>query len=212
MITILNYGLGNLASIKNMLTKIGQDSIITENPKELENAEKIILPGVGAFDTGMNNLKKSGCLEILNIKANEEQVPILGICLGMQLMTNYSEEGESNGLGWVDAHTKKFEIKDSSKYKVPHMGWNYIKVKKQNNLIPLSQIEDYRFYFVHSYYVELSNIEDELFVTNFEQPFCSAFERGNITGVQFHPEKSHRFGKELLKNFAVKKSNINSID
>lgn len=201
MINIVNYGLGNLGSIKNMLHRLGVESRIAEDPSEIENASKIILPGVGAFDAGMNNLKQQGWLDVLHKKAMVEKVPVLGICLGMQLMTNNSEEGDLPGLGWIDASTRKFTFEAGAPYKVPHMGWNVVNVQKASNIIKLDA-EEKRFYFVHSYYVALKDSQLTLGSTQFGHAFCSAFESGNIIGVQFHPEKSHKFGMQLLKNFA----------
>ena len=185
-----------------MLKRIGHDSVITSEPDVIRAADKIILPGVGAFDTGMKNLKNSGYLKVLEQKVLIEKTPILGICLGMQLMTKSSEEGTLKGLGWIDATTKKFQVSNKKKYKVPHMGWNYVIKSKENELIPFDEKDPSRFYFVHSYYVDLNDPQDELLKARFEQPFCAAFQKDNIFGVQFHPEKSHRFGKALLNNFA----------
>ena len=202
MITIVNYGLGNLGSIVNMLKKIGLQSSIANDPKELEKADKIILPGVGAFDTGMRNLKDKGWMDILDAKVFGEKVPTLGICLGMQLMTKGSEEGKLPGLGWVDAETKKFNFQDNQ-LKIPHMGWNLFNVRKDSHLIKDDGSEK-RFYFVHSYFVSASKPEDVLLECNYDSLFCAAFERNNLMGVQFHPEKSHRYGMELLRNFGTK--------
>jgi glutamine amidotransferase len=201
MITIVNYGLGNLGSIQNILRKIGHESIIIDTPEQLDNATKIILPGVGAFDTGMKFLNERAWIAPLNSKVMDEKIPVLGICLGMQLMTKRSEEGVLPGLGWVDAETIRFST--DLKVRIPHMGWNVTNQKKQTNLIQ-NDVDEKRFYFVHSYFVKLNQVEDELLSTSYGAPFTSGFERENIIGVQFHPEKSHRFGKELLRNFAEK--------
>jgi glutamine amidotransferase len=200
MITIVDYGLGNLGSIKNMLHKLGFESLISNQPSDIEKASKIILPGVGAFDKGMTKLKEFGLLDILNKKVTVDKLPTLGICLGMQLMTSRSEEGNEPGLNWVNAECIKFKF-DDSKHKVPHMGWNYVKSSKDQELINDSE-QKFRFYFVHSYYVKLQDSKDELFSTKYGFEFTSAFQKDNITGVQFHPEKSHKFGMELLRNFA----------
>lgn len=197
MITIIDYGMGNLGSIANMIKKVGHKSIITSDLEEIKKAKKLILPGVGSFDNGMRNLENYGILKVLNQKVLEEKTPILGICLGMQLMTKNSEEGRLNGLGWIDALTKKFV---SDTLKVPHMGWNMIKHQKSSILFNELETEK-RFYFVHSYYVECNCKSDILTTTNYGHDIVSAFERENIIGVQFHPEKSHKFGMSMIKSF-----------
>jgi glutamine amidotransferase len=158
------------------------------------------LPGVGAFDTGMRNLFVLYLVDILNKKVVEEKTPVLGICLGMQLLSSGSEEGSLNGLGWINASTVRFEFEDSQEYKIPHMGWNFITQHKTSRLLD-NMYSDPRFYFVHSYFFKANNPEDILTSTTYEIEFTSAVERGNILGVQFHPEKSHKFGMKLLKNF-----------
>ena len=201
MITIVNYGLGNLGSIQNMLKKVGAtDVMIADSPAQLEHASKIILPGVGAFDSGMGHLLAGKWIDMLNTRVLEEKIPVLGICLGMQLMTNSSEEGNMPGLGWIDAEVIKFRFEKKTRLKVPHMGWNIVKQAKPSSLIS-SPEEEKRFYFVHSYYVKTRNDSDALLYSEYGQNFVSAFERNNILGVQFHPEKSHRFGMALLRNF-----------
>ena len=200
MICIVDYGLGNLSSIKNMFKHIGiRDVKITSDKDELVKADKIILPGVGAFDNGMQHLKKYDLIDVLNRKALIEKVPFLGICLGMQLMTNGSEEGKEKGLAWFDADTKKFELPKG--YKVPHMGWNYVKAKKNENALLIQDIK-YRFYFVHSYYVKCNNSDDVLFETKHGINFHSAIQKDNIIGMQFHPEKSLKFGMDIFSQFA----------
>ena len=199
MIQIINYGLGNLGSVQNMLKRINVQSVIVKSPRDLM-AEKIILPGVGSFDTGMNNLLNDGWIEVLNEKVLKEKVPALGICLGMQLMTNRSEEGHLGGLGWIDGEVLKFP---ANKLKIPHMGWNIVRAVNGDASILRSEIDELRFYFVHSFYVKVYNPSDELGVTYYGDSFTSAFRRQNIYGVQFHPEKSHKFGMMLLKNFAA---------
>jgi glutamine amidotransferase len=202
MITIIDYGAGNIKSIKNMLKKIGVRSQISSNKEIIENAEKLILPGVGHFDYGMKNLEASGLINTLNQKVLIDKVPLLGICLGAQLLGNRSDEGERKGLGWIDMDILKFLPEELPvELKIPHMGWNYTeKTKESKLLIGVEQFS--RYYFVHIYYMKAHNTEDILLKTNYGIDFVSAVEKGNIYGVQFHPEKSHRYGMELLRNFA----------
>lgn len=200
MIYIVDYKTGNLGSIKNMLKKIGEPSEIISDPNILLGAKKIVLPGVGAFDKGVSKLKDSGMWEVLNKKVLVEKIPILGICLGAQLMTKGSEEGDLEGLGWINANTIKFQVVDKKKFKIPHMGWNQIEVLKESALMK-NMYPNPRFYFVHSYYMRFNNIGQALFQATYEDSFHAAFEKDNILGVQFHPEKSHKFGMRLLENF-----------
>jgi len=197
MITIIDYGVGNLGSIENMIKKAGYKSLITSDITEIKKAIKLILPGVGAFNNGIKHLKDSGLIEVLNQKVLVEKTPILGICLGMQLMTKSSEEGTVSGLGWIDAQTKRFV---SDELKIPHMGWNIVKHQKISKLFDESYSEK-RFYFVHSYYVSCNNKNDILTKTPYGHDFISSFEKDNIIGAQFHPEKSHKFGINLIRNF-----------
>ncbi|OGB20898.1 MAG: imidazole glycerol phosphate synthase, glutamine amidotransferase subunit [Burkholderiales bacterium RIFCSPLOWO2_02_FULL_57_36] len=201
MITIIDYGMGNLGSIKNMLKKVGVNSEITADHERLSQAKKLILPGVGAFDAGMMRLKASGLIEILNQKVVHQKTPILGICLGMHLMTGGSEEGTLPGLGWVQARTIRFAPPVGSNLKVPHMGWNVVNPCKSSALMKEAEAEQ-RFYFVHSYYVHCENSGDALLHAKYGNSFDAAFEVGNVMGVQFHPEKSHKFGMRILRNFA----------
>jgi glutamine amidotransferase len=201
MITIIDYKTGNLGSILNMLKKIRVESVITSDPDVIDKAEKIILPGVGAFDQGMSNLIGLGLLKALNRKVLSGRTPVLGICLGMQLMTMGSEEGELKGLGWIDAKSVRFRFRDTAEYKIPHMGWNFTRQHKESRLFK-NMYPEPRFYFVHSYFVQNNDQSDVLTSTSYETEFTSSFEKGNISGVQFHPEKSHKFGMHLLKNFS----------
>lgn len=198
MIVIIDYGAGNILSIQNMIKKAGGLSKISSNIEEIGDAEKIIIPGVGSFDYGMDQLEKTGLIEILNKKAHIEKIPILGICLGFQLMTKNSEEGIKDGLGWFNAKTVKFKMEPNT-LKIPHMGWNELSIKKNNAL--LSPTELYKFYFVHSYYVAAESPNDIIATTQYSHDFTSAMGVNNLYGVQFHPEKSHRYGLELMHNF-----------
>lgn len=202
MIAIINYELGNLGSIQNMLRKLGYHSIISNSPHEIEQATKLILPGVGAFDKGMENLHKTGLIPLLTRRVLEEQVPILGICLGMQLLTRRSEEGESkqHGLGWIGADTVRFKINESLPLRIPHMGWNFVDFAAKH---PLAQNmpEDARFYFVHSYHPICDDPSDCFINALYGYNFAAGIHRENIYGVQFHPEKSHKYGMQLLRNF-----------
>ncbi len=201
MIVIVDYGIGNLASVLNMFKKIGhKDVVVSSNNETIAKADKILLPGVGAFDAGMDNLEKSGLIPLLNEKALNEKVPVLGICLGMQMLTKKSEEGVKPGLGWIDAETVKFNLDPALKLKVPHMGWNYIKVNKKNPLIDTESKN--RFYFVHSYYVKCFNEDQSLATSNFGIDFTCMVNKENVFGAQFHPEKSLKFGMKILENFA----------
>lgn len=201
MITIIDYNMGNIASIENILRRIGADAKITSDPSEILNAEKIILPGVGSFDYGMKNLNELGITQVLKEKVLNENTPLLGICLGMQLLTESSEEGTLKGLGFIKSHTIKFKSEyNGEKLIIPHMGWDYVCPRRNEGLFKNS-VNNLRFYFVHSYYVECENKEEVLATTEYGVKFASAIGKDNILGVQFHPEKSHKYGMNLLKNF-----------
>ncbi|RZB31522.1 MAG: imidazole glycerol-phosphate synthase subunit HisH [Desulfobacteraceae bacterium Eth-SRB2] len=199
MIVIVDYGMGNLGSIQNMLKRIGLAAIITADLQIISDAGKIILPGVGAFDNAMTRINNSGLRDVLDHKALVEQVPVLGICLGMQLLTQGSEEGNLPGLGWIPATTSRFP--NTPNLKVPHMGWNLVHRSTRSKITEGFE-EEPRFYFVHSYYVKVENEAHSILKTEYGVKFDSAIQNGNICGVQFHPEKSHRFGMRLLTNFA----------
>jgi len=202
LITVIDYNMGNIASIENILKKIGCKVTVTSDPAVLDKAEKIILPGVGSFDYGMKNLNSLGIYDVLKKKVRVEKTPILGICLGMQLLTEGSEEGTLPGLGFIKAHAIKFTPDWFTQgEKIPHMGWNYINYKEGVPLFKNSH-EEMRFYFVHSYYVKCDNETDVLATTEYGKPFASVIGHENIYGVQFHPEKSHKYGMNLLKNYA----------
>jgi imidazole glycerol-phosphate synthase subunit HisH len=199
MITIVNYGLGNLGSIENMLKKIGVSDVkISQNFEDILSADKLILPGVGSFDAGMQKINDSGLLPILNQAVLENKKPVLGICLGMQLMTKSSEEGQLPGLGWINAQATKFEFEDSD-LKIPHMGWNSVDVI--DNHLKDELPNPSKFYFVHSYFIQCHEKQDELLSCNYGHPFVAGFKKENIMGVQFHPEKSHKYGMALLNYF-----------
>lgn len=199
MITIVDYGMGNLGSIQNMFRCIGAETEISGDPEQLKRARKLMLPGVGAFDQAMERINTSGIRDILDRRVLEDRVPVLGICLGMQLLTRSSEEGKLKGLGWVKADTKRFP--SLPKLKVPHMGWNNVTPTKDNPLIE-GLPDDARFYFVHSYYVSMDDKRESILQTEYGVRFDAALNCGNIYGAQFHPEKSHKFGMKLLSNFA----------
>jgi len=198
-IVVVDYGMGNLGSIVNMLRRIGVPAFVSGQLADVERARKLILPGVGAFDEAMRRINDSGLRAVLDCKALEEKTPILGICLGMQLLTRSSEEGIEKGLGWIDGEALRFPA--SANAKVPHMGWNTVKPTRDDPLI-VGLENDARFYFVHSYYVRVDRHENTLLKTIYGMEFDAAICASNIRGAQFHPEKSHRFGRHLLKNFA----------
>ncbi len=198
MVTIIDYKVGNLGSIQNMLKKIGTKSIITSDPKVISEAQKLILPGVGSFDTGVQSLKKHGVWELLNDKVLQQKTPVLGICLGMQLLCNSSEEGKERGFGWIDAEVVRFRPNDQ-KIKIPHIGWNYT-MASEKSLLFQHMYPEPKFYFVHSYYVR-ENDGSSIAKTTYDVCFDAAVEKGNVLGTQFHPEKSHKFGMRLLANF-----------
>ena len=200
MITIVDYGLGNMGSMLNMFQRIGVDAHIASEPDELDKAEKLVLPGVGAFDAAMRRIKdKPGLLEVLVQKGFNECIPVLGVCLGMQLLTTGSEEGTLPGLNWIPGETKRFPALNG--LKVPHMGWNTAQPNTSSKLTR-GVGQDCRYYFVHSYYVRTKTTSHSSMRTHYGIEFASAIERDNIFGVQFHPEKSHRFGMAILKNFS----------
>jgi glutamine amidotransferase len=201
MITIVHTGMGNVGSVQNMLRHIGADARITDDPEAIRSAEKLILPGVGAFDRGMQRIDELGIRSILEDKVLGAHTPILGICLGMQLLTRGSEEGSLPGLGWIDGRTVRFDASSTQTLKIPHMGWNGLSIHAQVPL--LWQLpEEARFYFVHSYYVECDSSAQVAATTRYIVDFASVVAKGNIMGTQFHPEKSHRFGMQVLRNFA----------
>ena len=198
-VVIIDYGLGNLGSLKNMCKKIGIEASISDGLSSLENATHLLLPGVGSFDNGIKLLDGKGLRQILNKVVLTDRIPILGICLGAQLMLSASEEGQLPGLGWVDGKAVKFE--NHADLKVPHMGWNSLSRVAQNTLFLNMPDPPPRFYFVHSYYFSLSSNQDISAECTYGGIFTASFQKNNIYGVQFHPEKSHLFGMQLLENF-----------
>lgn len=206
MIIVIDYGMGNLGSIENMLRKIGANVKVSSEPADISAAKKLILPGVGSFDNGMNNLKERGLLDVLNEQVLCQNTPILGICLGMQLFTGSSEEGTQPGLGWIDAKTVRFSFPEEMAHlRVPHMGWNTIEVQQGGSILE-NLIDEPRFYFVHSYHVRCSSQANVLATTRYGYDFHSAVIKGNIIGTQFHPEKSHKYGLRVLQNFVELKT------
>lgn len=200
MIVIVDYKTGNSGSILNMLKKIGAEAVLSDRPDDIADADQIILPGVGSFDRGMDNINRSGLREVLDQKVRQDKTPVLGICLGMQLLMEKSEEGRLPGLGWLEGEIVRFRFRPESKdLKVPHMGWNTVQPSETDSLF--KDIEEPRYYFVHSFHVNCRRDEDVLATTDYGYEFASAVHRDNIWGTQFHPEKSHRFGWQLLKNF-----------
>lgn len=202
MIAIVDYGMGNIGSIANMLRKIGAEAVVSADPEVIGSADRLILPGVGAFRHGMAHLEERGLLPVLNRRVLEDRVPILGICLGMQLFTRRSEEGDAQGLGWLDAETRRFRQADvPASLRIPHMGWNTVTATRAHPVFDDMPAEP-RFYFVHSYHVVCADEDLVLGRTVHGHEFTSVVQRDNILGMQFHPEKSHRFGLRLLQNFA----------
>lgn len=201
MIVIIDYGMGNLRSVHNKFKRMGVDCIISSDKEKIIKADKLILPGVGHFKYGMQSLEELDLIDVLNKRVIEEKTPILGICLGAQLFANHSEEGDCEGFGWIDAEVVKFNVSDNIKYKVPHMGWNNVKITNPNRLDQAIIPED-QFYFVHSYHLKSNSHTDVWMTTTYDYEFVAAVHRDNIYGTQFHPEKSHDAGFELLKKFA----------
>lgn len=198
-IVIVDYGMGNISSIRNMIRYLGHSAVLSDRKEDILSAEKLILPGVGNYKMAMENIDRMGLRMVLDQAVLEEQIPILGICLGMQLLLNYSEEGNCSGLGWIKGNVRKFNL-DTSKYKIPHMGWDYIHLKRDDCLVD-TLMEKPRFYFVHSYYAECENRSDCIATTDYGIEFDSVIGRNNVWGVQFHPEKSHKYGMKVFGNY-----------
>ena len=200
MIAIINYEMGNIGSIANMLKVIGEKSVISDSGDKIRSADKIILPGVGSFDAGMKQLEDRGLVEVICEEAAAGK-PILGICLGMQLLGKKSEEGVKSGLGLIPFESVRFRFPEDSKLKIPHMGWDIVEFKRDG---PLTEINEgiQRYYFAHSYHAVCEESENVLMTCDYGYEFTAAVCKNNVYGVQFHPEKSHDFGMRLLKNFA----------
>lgn len=202
MITIINYGSGNISAIGNIFERLRIAFNMADTPEQVEQAEKIILPGVGAFDETISMVNESGFRPVLDRHVLEKRKPVLGICVGMQILAKKSEEGQLAGLGWIDGEVRKFDpALLLHKPKLPHLGWNSVKVEKKNKVF--EEVEEERgFYFLHSYYFDCADESDVLSTTFYGKKFASSVQHDNIYGVQFHPEKSHNNGVNLLKNFA----------
>jgi imidazole glycerol-phosphate synthase subunit HisH len=201
MIVIVDYGLGNLGSIRNMLQFIGFDAVISGDKELVSKADKLILPGVGSFDQGMMNLHERELVPVLNQRVLTDKVPILGICLGMQLFGLKSEEGSIPGLSWIEQESKKFNPHDTHLFPVPHLGWEYVSIANNDSRLLDGFNDETKFYFAHSYYVSCKNREEVILEADYIHTFDASVQKGHIAGVQFHPEKSHKHGMQLLTNF-----------
>lgn len=202
MITLIDYGVGNINAFVNVYKRVDIPVKVAKNAQDLEGAQKLILPGVGHFDHAMSQLNNSGMRAKLDELVLQEKIPVIGICVGMQMMGNYSDEGNMEGLKWIDASVKKFdETKINQVTRLPHMGWNDVKPKKDLALFKGLE-EDAIFYFLHTYYFECNNPDDIMAVSDYGIEFACAAHHENKYGIQFHPEKSHHYGETLLHNFA----------
>ncbi|MBT8492264.1 MAG: imidazole glycerol phosphate synthase subunit HisH [Deltaproteobacteria bacterium] len=200
-VVVVDYGMGNLRSVHKALERVGCNASISSDPAAISTASRLVLPGVGHFAKGMANLDSRGLLGVLNQRVLEAQVPVLGICLGLQLMSRHSEEGDCNGLGWIDADTVKFDFSTSSKpLRVPHIGWNTLNVDSGSSLLSTVAGHD-SFYFTHSFHLARCAAEIRAATTTYGESFVSAIQAGNLFGTQFHPEKSHKRGLDLLRRF-----------
>jgi glutamine amidotransferase len=200
MIAIIDYDIGNIAAVENMLKRIGAPCVITSSINVIESASKIILPGNGAFDACMSALRGSGLLPILEHQVMQEKVPLLGICVGAQMLGTQSEEGVETGLGWIDMKIKR--LPEMQGICIPNMGWRYVQKNEKHQLFANEMDVNPKFYFVHSYYMEVENQDEVLFKTHYGIDYAAGVIKDNIIGVQFHPEKSHRYGKQLFQTFA----------
>lgn len=200
VVTIVDYGLGNLGSVSNMLRKLGVESVRASTPEALSTATALILPGVGHYDTGMGNLRARGLEPELNRLVLEQKVPVLGICLGVQLLARKSEEGSAPGLGWIAADVKRFAFPEGTNLPIPHMGWNEVETTDAV-LFKGHQPNETRYYFVHSFHLVCDDASDVAASATYGYRFTAAVRRGNISGSQFHPEKSHKHGMAMLRNW-----------
>lgn len=204
MIGIIDYGMGNIGSVANILLKVGgKNIVVTDVPEKIKTVDYLILPGVGAFDAGMRKLNENGLAEAIKDAVIIKNIPILGICLGMQLLGKWSDEGTMEGLGLIPFVCKKF-LPDKN-LKVPHMGWDYVKIENHNTKITRNLPEIQRYYFVHSYYAMCENRENSIMTCNYGSAFTAAVWKNNVYGVQFHPEKSHQYGMKIVRNFIGEK-------
>lgn len=200
MIKVIDYGLGNLSAFLNVYKRLNKPAELASTADQLVGATKLILPGVGAFDQAMNLLNRSGMREALDKLVIEDKVPVIGICVGMQILARGSDEGVQDGLGWIDGHVRSFRSLGDNDLQLPHMGWNDVRPVSHGGLF--DQLSDSRFYFLHSYFFDCDRSENAIALANYGADFSCAVGKDNIFGVQFHPEKSHHFGTQLLNNFA----------
>lgn len=199
-VSLVNYGLGNIHAFANIYSRLNIDVTIVEDVDGIAAADRLVLPGVGAFDWAMGRLDASGMRDALDEAVLGRSVPVIGVCVGMQMMAKASDEGQLPGLGWIDAHVARFDLAGAHRYPLPHMGWN--DVQPRSDACLFRGIDAPRYYFLHSYHVVPTREEDVLASANYGEPFTAAVRKGNIIGTQFHPEKSHQWGIDLLRNFA----------
>ena len=200
MIAIIDHGMGNLGSVQNMLRKLGAPSARTSDPHEIRAADKIVLAGVGAFDGAMERLNELGLVSVIDERVTQRRVPVLGVCLGMQLMARSSEEGRASGFGWLDATVQAFSFKEGRRLPTPHMGWEIVTPTRDSPLLPADGSEQ-RFYFSHGYHLVCNEPADVAATATYGYAFPAMTHRGNVLGTQFHPEKSHVFGMEVYRRF-----------
>jgi glutamine amidotransferase len=202
MIAIVDYGMGNLGSVENMLRKLGVESVRTSDPDEIARADRLVLAGVGAFDGAMDRIASAGLLDVLNQRVLGERVPVLGVCLGLQVMARSSTEGTRPGLGWLDADVRRFEFTNGQRLPVPHMGWEVTVPTRPSPLFDAGGSE-LRFYFSHAFHLVCDDAADVAATATYGYEFPAAIHHDNILGTQFHPEKSHAFGLDVYRRFAT---------